>query len=90
MKIAFPRNEELVASLVMVIIDNLQFYLLKRLKQKQTYIFCFKIVIYFIVYLSKNCAHIQSYSLCISFAGVSKARSIPAAFHFNMTFFPCT
>ena len=38
----------------MVIMGNLQFYLLKRLKQKQTYIFCFKLFIYFIVYLSKN------------------------------------
>ena len=33
----------------MVIMDNLQFYLLKRLKQNQTYIFCFKILIYIIV-----------------------------------------
>jgi len=42
----------------MVMMDNLKFYLLKCLKQQQTYIFCFKIFIYFIFYLSKTfCPH---------------------------------
>jgi len=38
----------------MILMDNLQYYLLKRLNQKQTYIFYFKIFNCFIVYLSKK------------------------------------
>jgi len=49
----------------MVIMGNLQFYLLKRLKQKQTYIFCFEIFICLIVYLSKNFCLYRIFKLLI-------------------------
>jgi len=48
-----------------MVMDNLQFYLLKSLKQKQTYNFCYKIFIYFIVCLWKTLYLYQIFKLLI-------------------------